>query len=216
MPPRPGVPARFEEVPRSWLMVDLESVPCPPGIDPTDPLLVGGALRRQLPAPFRVGAVRRAVVSSGAGLKPGLRAHLWFLLDRPLVRAELVRWLERRAGRRPAVFVAVQPHYCANPVFHGRRRSLLRAPGAPARLRRGRGAGPAGAGRTRATFAASRHGRLRARRAPSPTPPPACAASRSRPRAGAIRPASPSPAGCSRSPRPACSTRSASPRRSRA
>ena len=47
--------------------------------------------------PFQVA---RAVVqlSSGAGIKPGARAHLWFMLDRPLVNAKLVRLLGDVAG----------------------------------------------------------------------------------------------------------------------
>ena len=115
---RPGVAPRFEEVPRTWLMVDQENVPCPPGIDPVDPLLVGGALRRLLPAPFRVaGCVVQ--LSSQAGLAPGLRAHLWFMLDRPLVRAEIRRWLEHVPGVDLQVYVPVQPHYVASPVFDG-------------------------------------------------------------------------------------------------
>ena len=52
--------------------------------------------------------------------------------------------------------------------------------------------------------------------APRRTPTPACAASPSRPRGAGTTPASPSPAGCSRCPRPGCSIRSASPVRSRA
>ena len=80
------IEGRFAEAARSWVMVDLEPATCP--VDPTDPVLVGGWLRRQLPMPFQVA---RAVVqlSSGAGIKPGARAHLWFMLDRPLVNAEL-------------------------------------------------------------------------------------------------------------------------------
>jgi hypothetical protein len=112
----PGVAARFAEAPRSWLMVDLEHVACPPGIDPTDPVLVGGVLRRHLPDPFKVA---RCVtqLSSQTGLEPGLRAHLWFVLDRPLARAELVRWLEPVRGVDLQVFSAVQCHYTAAPIF---------------------------------------------------------------------------------------------------
>lgn len=113
---RPGVDARFAEAPRSWAMVDLDDLPCPPGVDPTDPLMVGGALRRHLPEPFQV-AQCVAQLSSQAGIEDGLRCHLWFVLDRPLVRAELVRWLKGIDGVDLQVFVVVQPHYVAAPIF---------------------------------------------------------------------------------------------------
>jgi hypothetical protein len=115
---RPGVEARFVEVPRTWVMVDVEHLPCPPGVDPTDPLMVGGAVRMHLPAPFRV-ARCVSQLSSQAGLEDGLRCHLWFVLDRPLVRAELKRWLEPVPGVDLQVFTSVQPHYVARPIFAG-------------------------------------------------------------------------------------------------
>jgi hypothetical protein len=113
----PGVAARFAEVPRSWLMVDLEHVACPPGIDPTDPVLVGGALRRYLPDPFKA-ARCVAQLSSQTGLEPGLRAHLWFMLDRAVSDLEAKRWL-KDAPVDLAIYQPVGIHYVASPVFDG-------------------------------------------------------------------------------------------------
>ena len=114
---RPGVEARFVEVPRIWAMIDVEHLPNP-GIDPTDPVLVGGAVRMHLPPPFRV--VRCvSQLAARPGLDDGLRCHLWFVFDRPLVRAELVRWLKGVQGVDLQVFVPVQPHYTAAPIFDG-------------------------------------------------------------------------------------------------
>jgi hypothetical protein len=110
------VEAPFVEVPRIWTMIDLEGVPSPPGIDRADPLMVGGVLRRQLPPPFQI-ARCVSQLSSTAGIKDGLRAHLWFMLDRALARAELVRWLRPVQGVDTSVFSAVQIHYVADPVF---------------------------------------------------------------------------------------------------
>ena len=59
------------------------------------------------------GASRSSAV---AGLKDGLRAHLWFGLDRPFVRAELGAG-SSRCGRRHARVLAIQIHYIAAPVF---------------------------------------------------------------------------------------------------
>ncbi|MCE3247476.1 MAG: hypothetical protein K0R41_1301, partial [Geminicoccaceae bacterium] len=64
--PRPDTPERFAPAARAWLMVDADGLPTPGGVDPTDPLRVGGALRRALSTPFRSA---RAVIqlSSTAG-----------------------------------------------------------------------------------------------------------------------------------------------------
>jgi hypothetical protein len=114
---RPGQPARFAEVPRSWVMIDLEPGAAP-GVDPTDRVMVGGWLRRRLPRPFQL-ARCSIQLSSGAGIKPGLRAHLFYWLDRPLVGAELERWLRGVDGHDDSTFRPRQFHYTASPVFAG-------------------------------------------------------------------------------------------------
>jgi hypothetical protein len=111
-----GIVAPFVAAPRCWAMIDLEPTTCPPWIDATDPVLAGGWLRLQLPPPFH-SARCIAQLSSGAGIKPGLRAHLWFWLDRPLGKPELDRWLKGVPGIDLQVFVANQPHYTASPLF---------------------------------------------------------------------------------------------------
>ena len=113
---RPGQPALFAEVPRSWVMVDLEPAACP--VDPTDPELAGGWLRRRLPAPFQM-ARCVAQLSSSAGVKPGGRAHLWFVTDRALVNAELDRLLAGVVGLDASTLRPRQIHYIADPVFDG-------------------------------------------------------------------------------------------------
>jgi hypothetical protein len=107
--------AMFKPADRQWLMVEADSLPCPPGVDPKDPELAGGAVRMVLPPEFRSA---RCVVqlSSGAGIKPGLRVHLWFWLDRPISDAEAKRWL-RGAPVDLAVFNPIQAHYVARPLF---------------------------------------------------------------------------------------------------
>ena len=116
---RAGVPARFREVPRSWVMLDLEPAAAPPCVAPADPEIAGGFLRKLLPPPFQMA---RCVVqlSSSAGLKPGLRAHLWFWLDRALAREELERLLDGVPGLDLATLRPRQLHYTASPVFLGR------------------------------------------------------------------------------------------------
>jgi hypothetical protein len=113
--PRPGEPECFAACARAWLMVDMDALPPPAGIDPTDPLVAGGALRQQLPLPFR-GARTVVQLSSSAGLKPVLKGHLWAWLSRPLGDAEAKRWLEA-APIDTSIYQPVGIHYVANPIF---------------------------------------------------------------------------------------------------
>jgi hypothetical protein len=63
------------------------------------------------------GAVLQATGS--AGIKPGIRARLWCLLDRPVSDAEAKRWLAEAPVDR-SLFNPIQAHYTAAPVFvHG-------------------------------------------------------------------------------------------------
>jgi hypothetical protein len=96
-------------------MVDVEGLPIPPGVDPADPAMAGGAARRALPAPFRAA---RAVVqlSAKAGLLPEIRVHLWFMLDRAITDAEAKRWL-RGAPVDPSIYQPIGIHYIASPIF---------------------------------------------------------------------------------------------------
>ena len=64
----------------------------------------------------------RAASSSwleGAGIKRGARAHLWFLLDRPLTNADLDQLLGEVDGVDAATFRGIQVHYTAAPIFDG-------------------------------------------------------------------------------------------------
>lgn len=118
----------FREIPRRWMMVDVD------GLDKDHEPDWGSAagcqaamdrLLGQLPMELRTAGYIWQV-SSSAGVKGGgLRAHLWFWLDRPLGEAELTRWAESvndAAGQRvvdPAVHRTIQPLYVANPIFEG-------------------------------------------------------------------------------------------------
>lgn len=113
-------PATFEDAARSWLMVDFDSVPEPDGVDfAAQPARCASYLRAQLPSPF---AQARCVwhASGSAGFKPGVRLHLWFLLDRALTGDECKAWLSH--SKLPVdrtVYGAVQPHYTADPLLVG-------------------------------------------------------------------------------------------------
>lgn len=112
--------ATIEDVPRRWLMVDFDSVPEPDGYSFVDaPAHCAEYLRSLLPAPFRAAeCIWRA--SGSAGFKPGIRCHLWFLLDRPVSGDDCKAWLSHAAAPVDrTVYGAVQPHYTADPELEG-------------------------------------------------------------------------------------------------
>lgn len=113
-------PATFEDVPRAWLMVDFDSVPEPDGVDfPSQPERCAQYLRAQLPSPFHTARCVWQATGS-AGFKPGIRVHLWFLLDRALAGDECKAWLSH--SKLPVdrtVYGAVQPHFTADPLLMG-------------------------------------------------------------------------------------------------
>jgi hypothetical protein len=117
--PKTGDKATLRNVPRDWVLIDFDSLPCPKGIDfPKEPHRAAEYLRGTLPEAFRVaGCVWRA--SSNAGLKEGIRLHLWFLLSTPVDTSQLNRWLGGLAVDTH-VFAANHPHFTANPRFEGR------------------------------------------------------------------------------------------------
>jgi hypothetical protein len=75
-------------------------------------------LRALLPEPFHEAACAWQATSQ-AGLRPGLRYRLWFVLSRPLLGRELAAWCERPEVD-PCVFRPAEPIYTAAPVFDGR------------------------------------------------------------------------------------------------
>ncbi len=126
--PKDGEPPGFREVPRQWLMIDADQALTREDVADLDfskPEHCEEGVKRilaQFPAELRQASCFWQL-SSSAGFKPGLRAHLWFWLDRPMGERELTRWAENvndAAGRRlvdPSVFRTVQPNYTANPIL---------------------------------------------------------------------------------------------------
>ncbi len=131
--PHDGEPPTFEEAPRSWVMIDLDNVPLPEEIDPTDPEACGEYLSLLLPVDL---AFAKFVLqfSSSHLVKPEnqgiLKCHLFFLLSRPLNSAELKAWLrdftvsskDSNNDLRlidPKPFETVQPHYISDPLLEG-------------------------------------------------------------------------------------------------
>lgn len=114
-----GDAATLRPVPRDWVLIDFDSVPSPTGLDfAKEPQRAAQHVRGLLPECFQESAcVWRA--SSSAGLKPGIRVHLWFLLSTPVDTEQLTMWLSGFPVDA-AVFRANQPHFTAHPRFDGR------------------------------------------------------------------------------------------------
>jgi hypothetical protein len=115
--PRTGDKATVRDVARRWVMLDVDAVPLPTGVDPRDLVACARVAVSVLPEPFR-GARCIVQPSSGHAIKQGVRAHLWYWLDRPLTCAQLKAWLQREhAPVDMSVYSPCQPHYTARPIF---------------------------------------------------------------------------------------------------
>ena len=103
------------EVPRRWIALDLEGIPCPPAVAAADLAACAAVALATLPAAFSKAAC--AVQASGShGFKPDLRLRVWLWSSRPMMGAELKRWL-RDTPADPVVFNAAQPIFTAAPVL---------------------------------------------------------------------------------------------------
>lgn len=116
--PDTGDVATLREAPRRWLAIDLDSLPAPDGLDLTNLAACGDVAVRSLPTAFHDAAYLVQATASHT-IKPGLRLRLWFWLERPMLGAELKRWLSS-APVDTCVFAPAQPIYTAAPVFVGK------------------------------------------------------------------------------------------------
>ena len=119
-----GEEAAFRSKARSWVMIDIDGMACPAGVDPvTDPEGAVEYVIGKLPLEFQ-DATCWWQWSSSQGMKGDtLLVHLWFWLDRPIPDAELKRWgnMVNHASSckmiDTSLFNAVQPNYTAAPIF---------------------------------------------------------------------------------------------------
>jgi hypothetical protein len=109
-------PPTFRAAPRRWLALDCDSLPVSDGLDwRNDPRGTASHLAQLLPSEF-VGCGCVIQATSGAGIKPGIRARLWYLTDRSVSDAEATHWLAEAPVDR-SLYRPVQPHYTAAPVL---------------------------------------------------------------------------------------------------
>jgi hypothetical protein len=122
--PLDGEPGYFAARARHYLMIDIDDLLCPNGIDPVSLEALEHAIA-QLPPEFHQASYFYQW-SSKAGLKPGLiKLHVWFWLDRPIADEEVKLWANAWNAHvgftliDPALYDPVQAHYVASPRFFG-------------------------------------------------------------------------------------------------
>lgn len=130
--PDTGHPPTFRDVPRRWLHIDIDRLNSNAGTDPiADPADAAqwalSVVATHAPELDGVSACWAYSSSAGVGGDLTVKLHLWFRLAEPATGEQLRRW-----GRRvnnsavlagiprlidASVFGAVQPNYCARPLF---------------------------------------------------------------------------------------------------
>ena len=98
-----------------WLCLDVDGADLPADADMHMPWKFAA---RYLPRELQ-GAGCILQWSSSAGIKPGLRAHFWFLLERKVCDKSLKAWVKSLGGFDAGLYQPVQPHYTARPAFDG-------------------------------------------------------------------------------------------------
>ena len=117
-----GVDPTLAEVPRRWVMIDVDNWPLRGSDDlATDPeSAIDTAIHELLPDAFH-DAECWWQLSSSAGFVPGyLKCHLFYWLAEPADNLHIKAVLKQHApGVDRAPFNAAQPHYIADPVIEG-------------------------------------------------------------------------------------------------
>lgn len=128
--------AFFEDVPKNWIMIDVDEFVLPMGLDALDddPAYLAQLAILSLPEPFR-SSTATVCLSASCGLKDRskFKFHAWFYLEEALNSSQAKRWLSSLGERKGktqmywlgdclvdlSVLSPVQPHYTANPIIHG-------------------------------------------------------------------------------------------------
>lgn len=109
----------FRDEPAHWLSLDIDGWDGA-SVDPAHrpEAAIAEWIEAHLPYEFHdVSAVWQ--LSASAGMKPGLRAHLWYWMDQPATGAQLKTWAKALGSVDPSFFENVRIHYTADPMFQG-------------------------------------------------------------------------------------------------
>lgn len=112
--------AVFTDTPNKIIHIDIDGVEAPVGVSMSQwPEYIS----TQLPKPFN-NASYYYQYSSSAGIKSGIRLHLWFMSAMPFDNTEFKRWYSHLPDEQQiliddAVFRPVQVNYIQPPIFEG-------------------------------------------------------------------------------------------------
>jgi|GEM_PF-2119523 len=109
--------------PRQWVMIDLDGkddLPARFDLKKDGAEAIAWGVKEYLPDCFQ-NVTCFWQLSSSAGLKPGLRAHIWFWFDRAVTGGLLSDYLDSEGSSAdPTVILNdVQPHFCVPPILDG-------------------------------------------------------------------------------------------------
>lgn len=109
-----GEDATFTDAPIRWACIDLDGIGEIKG--PPKPEIEDFISRQ----PQLDGVRCVAQISSSWGVKPGIRAHLWYWLDEPRTSRQVSEWAASLPFKTDhSLYNPVQPHYTADPEFVG-------------------------------------------------------------------------------------------------
>ena len=111
--PVPRNKETFTATPRQWCMIDIDSLAWDGDINDQQAMLSYAI--EQLPIEFQ-SVDYWYHFSSSMGIKPGIRVHLWFWLERPCSDDEMKAWLSG-CPVDLRLFNPIQIHLTANPRF---------------------------------------------------------------------------------------------------
>jgi hypothetical protein len=116
--PKTGERATLSKTMHRYLLIDLDCAPCPEGLDPiADPeAAVEYVGRQHLPEELHNRDVYWQL-TSGAGIKPGIRLRLCYWLDRLLSCEEMKQWVGKLDYVDGSIYTPNQLIYVAKPIF---------------------------------------------------------------------------------------------------
>jgi hypothetical protein len=110
-------PATITEATHFWVLLDVDGIPCPEGLDPvTEPERAAAHVISLLPEEFH-DAAHWWQLTGSAGFKPGIRMRLAFWMDRKLTGRDVKMWVSKVKGLDLSIYTANQLIYAARPIF---------------------------------------------------------------------------------------------------
>lgn len=110
--------ASFEPAPRRWVMLDIDGIQLPAGMNDFNghaDEIIAHAISF-LPDQFQTASCVYQWSGSMGFKTAQIRIHLWFWLDRPVSDEQLKAWMQNSPVDR-SLFNPVQVHYTANPIL---------------------------------------------------------------------------------------------------